>query len=96
MPILFFYLQAVLETYMLVDMGKHRGLNHLSLRVLSYDLCNLWVLHGHHVDLDVSLVVLLDKCFDRNACQNVLVFLNRVGWNLIIFSHDKFFSVLDP
>ena len=80
---------------MLVDVGHHGLLQHLSLRVLADDLSNLRVLHSKHVNLDVGLVVLLDECLDGLALEDVLVLLNRIDRGHVVFNRHQLGGVLD-
>ena len=40
-------------------------------------------------------MVLLDERFDRLASNDVLVLLNRINWNLIIFGDNQLLGILD-
>ena len=80
---------------MLVDVSHHCRHDCLSLWVLTNQLHDLGVLHGVHVDLDVRLVVLTNKCLQRFAGDGVLVLLDWVCWMLIVLGGDEFAGVLN-
>ena len=63
---------------MLHDVSRASSHNLLCLRVLTNNLHNLRILHGHHVDLQVGLVVLIIESLDRLAVHYVHVLRHRI------------------
>ena len=92
---LLLHLPAVFQRNVFVNMGHRRSHNCLSLRVHLHQLLDLGILNSRHVNLNVSLVVLLNKGFYRLTRKHILVLCDWVGWNHVIFNWNQFRCVFD-
>ena len=80
---------------MLGNVRLHGCLDHWCLGVLTNQLHDNRVLHGHRVHLDVRLVVLVEERFERFSFECGHVLRHRVSGFLVVRQGHKLVCVLD-
>ena len=73
---------------MVSNVCLHGSHHHLRLRVLTDELHEHRVLHGRHVHLNVGLMILVQKGFDRLAAQHSHVLRHGVGGLHVVGQRD--------